>query len=234
MNREGGSGIEETSPDAEGCYFGDTITEEDIERIKEENEVEDYSLLPFKGQTYIQLILTYVTALVLQTVIYFVAPFILGVEEAFLFESGGDGLRMRRWIGAVSSSVVGIYFVLSTIKAKGVPNLNILYAFFPPIVFGTVHLILMEPGEPVFAVPGSVLGLVEPSRYVTVLYMTAPHVILFILLKYSVEVWIRLDDDNLRRAIEWEERHLAYPYFSDKEIAKRVTDENRDDKNDRA
>jgi hypothetical protein len=128
MNREGEGGIEETSPDAEGRYFGDTISEEDIERIKKESEAENYSLLPFKGQTYIQLLLTYVTALLLQTVIYFVAPFILGVEEAFLFESGGDGLRMRRWIGAVSSSVVGIYFVLSTIKAKGVPNLNILYA----------------------------------------------------------------------------------------------------------
>jgi hypothetical protein len=219
---------EGTSSDANDKYFRDTISEEDIERIKMGSGVEDGSLLPFKGQTYTQLILTYVTALALQIAVYFALPFVPGFEEVFLFESGGDGLRMRRWIGAVSSFVTGIYFVVSTIRAKGVPKLNLLYAFFPPLIFGTVHLILMESGKPAFAVPGSVLGLVEPSRFVTILYMSLPHVIMFLLLKYTVELWIRLDDDNLRKAIEWENNYLGYPYFSDREIAKRVTNENGD------
>ena len=83
--------------------------------------------------------------------------------------------------------------------------------------------------ESVFGPHDPALGLLEPTRIVSVVvYIYLPFFILFRIFKYTVELWIRLGDDNLRRAIEWEEKHLAYPYFSDREIAKRVTNENGD------
>lgn len=221
-----------TPPDSEGTRFSDTIDEEDIDRIKRNTEDEDLSFAPFMGQTYRQLILTYIMGISLQIVVYFSLPFIFNIEGSFLFEPGGEGLRIRRRVGAVASFVAGIYFVISTTRARGTPGFNLIYGFAPPIIFGVIHILLMESGEPPFAVPGSPLGILEPSRVVTFLYMSLPHVVLLIILKYVIEIWVRIDEDNLRKAIEWEKKHLAYPYFSDREVSERISQGTNGDKND--
>jgi hypothetical protein len=72
------------------------------------------------------------------------------------------------------------------------------------------------------------MGIRDPARIISVVvYFALPYFILFKLFKYGVELWIRLDDDNLRRAIEWEKKHLHYGYFSDREMGKKLDEEDR-------
>ena len=215
----------QSSDSDEEVYFSSVIDEEDIDRIKRNSEIDMESSLipPLMGQTYNQLILTYVIGIVVQSVVYFSVPFILGIEEPFLSEPGGEGLQMRRRIGTVSSVAVGVYFIISVVRGRGSPALSYIYIVFSPLILWMLHIPFIG-SEPVFSLEsGRSLGKVIS----VVVYFALPYFILFKLFKYGVELWIRLDDDNLRRAIEWEKKHLHYGYCSDREMGKKEDEEDR-------
>lgn len=222
-----GSDKPSSSEPEDDVYFSSVIDEKDIERIKRDSEIEMDSTLipPFMGQTYNQLILTYVIGIIIQSIVYFSIPFFLGIEEPFLSEPGGEALQMRRRVATISSVVVGIYFIISTIRARGTPALNYIYIVVSPLVLWMLHTPFIG-SEAVFGNPNSMAGLRDSTRMVSVfIYIYLPYYLLFKLFKYSVELWIRIDEDNLRRAIEWEEDHLDHAYFSGREMAKELDKE---------
>jgi hypothetical protein len=124
----------QSSDSDEEVYFSSVIDEEDIERIKRNSEIDMESSIipPLMGQTYNQLILTYVIGIVVQSVVYFSVPFILGIEEPFLSDPGREGLQMRRRVGTISSVAVGIYFIISIVRGRGSRALTYIYILFSP------------------------------------------------------------------------------------------------------
>lgn len=208
-----------------------------IESMKAESEYYDEGgegsfFLPFRGQTYKELIITVLPGFLIYPVVFLFVSWYFGLEDQVFrgeFGSLPEGgviegwITIRRKVGVLSSFASGIYFIGISLRAWGGIGIGMIVSTI------SAYISILFIGVGPLSTRPELWWRDDSEKTISILLITFSFLVAYFILWLSVEFWIRLDERNLQKAIEWEEEHLPVNYFSRKRIAGSSTETKKAD-----
>ncbi|MDY6779871.1 MAG: hypothetical protein SV760_04880, partial [Halobacteria archaeon] len=129
-----------TDSNEDDVSFSDEIDEETIERVRSEHgDVENMkTYLPFKRQTYTELVLALVGGFFVYAFAYITIPFILGIQNEVFAGETVRAVHHRRHVAGASAFFCGLYYVLVTARAYGIPVFNFFIGLLISLVVPSI------------------------------------------------------------------------------------------------